>query len=89
MQAYYGWNVHSADLLFTGAGACSLLVFVAVQKLSGLVDDKAFVTLSLLIGAMGFSLLPSRLSDPVGKTQFLIAFALVSKILFAHSQALK
>eukprot|EP00171_Calliarthron_tuberculosum_P010959 IDg10959t1 len=84
VEAYYIWDVHEANWLFTGAGVCSLLVFFAVGRLSRVVPDRVFTLISLALGALGYALLVPQqtahgiLSEAPDVHRFLFAFAVIS-----------
>ncbi len=78
VQTYYSWTLFTANLLFTGAGLCSLVTFFVVAMLSDRVSDSTFTSVSLAFGAAGYALLLGRLSSPPEASRFLVAFCLVS-----------
>jgi MFS transporter, ceroid-lipofuscinosis neuronal protein 7 len=78
VQAYYGWDVFAANLLFTAGGAVSLGAFGALAALGGRTSDRALAAASLVIGAAGFSLLLSTPGRPLSVARFIAGFLTIS-----------
>lgn len=78
VQAYFGWSVFQANLLFTGGGIASLMAFAVVAVLGRTVADRVLVTWSLVIGGVGFALLLSTPEKPLSIARFLLGFLTIS-----------
>jgi hypothetical protein len=81
VQSYYGWSLFFANLLFTAAGAASLLAFVTIGLLSMLEkppQDRTIAATSLAIGFLGFVLLLSTPEKPLSVPRFLSGFVFIS-----------
>lgn len=78
VQAYYNWSVLQANELFTAAGVCALVSFIAVHKLSKRMTDRAMMGWSLSLGALGYVLLVSTPNKPLSQRRFLYGFMAIS-----------